>query len=420
MKKVLSLLLISALVLCLVPTSLAATDDGKLTIWTWDPTFNIAAMNIAKEMYQKEHPDAVIEIQEVLTDDIETAVTTAATAGDLSTLPDILLVQDNSFQKYATNYPEVYMDLTDVYAFDGFGAAKVAYSTLNGRNFGIPFDAGTVVGAYRTDYLEQAGYTIKDLEDIDWNRLIEIGKDVKAKTGYPMFSGTAGSADSIMIMLQSCGASMFNEDGSVNVKNNEALKEVIDIYMTMVREGIYVEVNSWDEYIGTLSNGSVVGTFQGCWILSTIMSLTDQMGKWDITNMPRLVNAPNATNYSNNGGSSWAIVNGKDTEMAVDFMQCYRSVEFYNAILPSTSAIATYAPAMEGEAYSAPSPFFNGAPVFATILEYGTKVPSNMTGPYYYDARNAVSTAMTNALNGANLDTELANAEDTVNFAMGF
>lgn len=420
MKKFLSLLLVLALTLSMAAFAFAeeGVDDGKITIWTWDPTFNIAAMNVAKEMYQKDHPDVEIEIEEVLSADIETRVISAN--GDVTTLPDILLVQDNSFQKFVTNYPEVYYDITGKYDLSDFGAAKVAYSTIDGHNYGIPFDAGTAVAAWRTDYLEKAGYTIDDLTDITWERFLEIGRDVKEKTNMPMLSGQAGAIDTVLIMLQSCGSSMFNEDGSVNLKDNEELKEVITTYNTMVAEGIFIEVNSWDEYIGTLSNGSVVGTINGCWILSTIMSLNDQAGKWDITNLPALVNAPNATHYSSNGGSSWAIINGKDTELALDFMKMYSNVDFYNTILQSTSAVACYSPAKAGSAYSAPNEFFNGKAIFTTLLEFGEQVPSNITGAYYYDAREALGTAVTNTLNGGDLDSELATAEDTVNFTMGF
>ena len=241
------------------------------------------------------------------------------------------------------------------------------------------------------------------------------------KTGRPMLSGQAGAVDTVLIMLQSCGASMFNEDGSVNLKDNEQLKEVIDFYATMVKEGIFIEVNTWDEYIGTLSNQTVVGTIQGCWILSTIMSLQDQKGLWAMTNLPKLVKAEGATNYSSNGGSSWAIINDKDIDLALDFMQMYRNVEFYNEILPATSAIATYTPAKEGSNYTAGSEFFNGEPIFAEIVEFGAQTPSNITGPYYYDAREALGTAITNIiLQGGDVDTELATAEDTVNFTMGF
>lgn len=419
MKKLLALALTLCMLLSLCSFA-AAEADKKLTIWTWDPTFNIAAMKVAKEMYQQEHPEVEIDIQEVLSEDIETKVITAASAGDLSTLPDSLLVQDNSFQKFATNYPEVYADLTDLYDYTDFAPAKVAYSTLNGRHFGIPFDAGTAIATYRTDYLAEAGYTIADLTDIDWDRFLEIGRDVKAKTGRPMLSGQAGALDTVLMMLQSCGSSMFTEEGSVNLKNNEELKEVLGYYSTMVKEGIFIEVNTWDEYIGTLSNASVVGTINGCWILGTILSLDSQKGLWDLTNMPKLVKAENATNYSNNGGSSWAVINGKDVELAVDFMKAYRNVDFYNTILPTTSAIATWAPAKEAPAYTAPNEFYNNQPIFATIVEYTGKVPANITGAYYYDARSALGTAVTNYLNGGNLDSELATAEETINFTMGF
>ena len=419
MKKLLALALTLCMLLSLCSFA-AAEADKKLTIWTWDPTFNIAAMKVAKEMYQQEHPEVEIDIQEVLSEDIETKVITAASAGDLSTLPDILLVQDNSFQKFATNYPEVYADLTDLYDYTDFAPAKVAYSTLNGRHFGIPFDAGTAIATYRTDYLAEAGYTIADLTDIDWDRFLEIGRDVKAKTGRPMLSGQAGALDTVLMMLQSCGSSMFTEEGSVNLKNNEELKEVLGYYSTMVKEGIFIEVNTWDEYIGTLSNASVEGTINGCWILGTILSLDSQKGLWDLTNMPKLVKAENATNYSNNGGSSWAVINGKDVELAVDFMKAYRNVDFYNTILPTTSAIATWAPAKEAPAYTAPNEFYNNQPIFATIVEYTGKVPANITGAYYYDARSALGTAVTNYLNGGNLDSELATAEETINFTMGF
>lgn len=419
MKKLLALALTLCMLLSLCSFA-AAEADKKLTIWTWDPTFNIAAMKVAKEMYQQEHPEVEIDIQEVLSEDIETKVITAASAGDLSTLPDILLVQDNSFQKFATNYPEVYADLTDLYDYTDFAPAKVAYSTLNGRHFGIPFDAGTAIATYRTDYLAEAGYTIADLTDIDWDRFLEIGRDVKAKTGRPMLSGQAGALDTVLMMLQSCGSSMFTEEGSVNLKNNEDLKEVLGYYSTMVKEGIFIEVNTWDEYIGTLSNASVVGTINGCWILGTILSLDSQKGLWDLTNMPKLVKAENATNYSNNGGSSWAVINGKDVELAIDFMKAYRNVDFYNTILPTTSAIATWAPAKEAPAYTAPNEFYNNQPIFATIVEYTGKVPANITGAYYYDARSALGTAVTNYLNGGNLDSELATAEETINFTMGF
>ena len=418
MKKLVALFL--ALTMVLSCAAAMAAEDGKITIWTWDPNFNIAAMKVAKEMYAKINPDVEVVIEEVLSEDIETRVITAASSGDISNLPDIMLCQDNSFQKMVMNYPMVYADLTGKYDYEGFPAGKLAYSTVNGQNYGIPFDAGTVVGTYRTDILEQAGYTIADLTDIDWDRFIEIGKDVKAKTGLPMLTGQAGSIDTVLIMLQSCGASMFNEDGSVNFVNNEAVKVVLEYYKTMCQEGIFAEVNSWDAYCGTLANGSCVGTVNGCWILGTIMGVPEYAGKWALTNMPSMPGLENATNYSNNGGSSWAITNGTDIDLALDFMNLYRNVDFYNEILPTTSAIGTWAGAKDGSNYTAGNEYYNGEAIFAKIVEYTANVPANQTGAYYYDARGALGTAVTNYMLGGDLMSELQTAEDEINFTMGF
>ena len=45
MKKLVALLL--ALTMVLSCCAALAAEDGKVTIWTWDPNFNIAAMKVA-------------------------------------------------------------------------------------------------------------------------------------------------------------------------------------------------------------------------------------------------------------------------------------------------------------------------------------------------------------------------------------
>ncbi len=403
----------------------ANTSEGgnTLTVWCWDPAFNIYAMQEAEKVYQKTNPDFKLNIIETPWEDVQTKITTAASSGDLSTLPDIFLMQDNAFQKNYINFPEVFTDLTDSgIDYDSFAQAKAAYSVIDGKNYGVPFDNGTGIDCLRTDILKQAGYTIDDFKDITWDRYIEIGKDVLAKTKMPLLSSQAGSPDLIMEMLQSCGQSLFKEDGSPNIVENQALTEAINVYTTMVKEGILVEVNDWDQYVGTFTNGTVAGTINGCWILASIQTAADQSGKWALTNVPSLKDISNATNYTNNGGSSWGIsTNCKNVDLAVDFLSktFAGSVEFYETILPSSGALATYLPAGKSEVYAQPSEFFGGQKVYADITEFAGKVPSNITGVYYYEARDAVGTAMTNVVSGADLESELKNAEDTVKFQMG-
>ena len=195
----------------------------------------------------------------------------------------------------------------------------------------------------------------------------------------------------------------------------------METYKSLKDAGVLTEVNSWDEYVGDFVSGNVAGTINGCWIMASIQTAEDQAGNWAITNMPSLVGASNATNYSNNGGSSWAVTTKcANPELAYDFLASTfaGSTELYDNILDS-GALATWAPAGDSTAYGAGNDFFGGDAVSAKIVDFATKVPSNITGAYYYEARNAVATAITNYINGSDLATELQTAEQTVNFNMG-
>ena len=425
-RKVIACMLASAMAfsaMSVLPAAAASEEDNKLTVWTWDPNFNIYAINKAAEIYAKDHEGFTIEVTEIQSDDIESKITAAVQAGDLSTLPDIFLMQDNSFQKYATFYPDVFVNLTDSgIDFSQFSEAKVAYSTLDGVNYGVPFDNGAVINCLRTDLLEQAGYTVDDFTDITWSDYMEKAKVVLEKTGLPMLTAQAGSPDVIMEMLQSAGASLFNEDGTANIKDNDVLKKCVEIYAQMVADGTLVVVTDWDQYISSLNSSTVASTFNGCWIMASIQAAEDQSGKWAVTNMPKLDDVENASNYSNNGGSSWAISsNTKHEELAVDFLNSTfaGSTELYDDII-SKGALATWAPAGESDAYNVPVDFYGGDTVYAKIVEYATKTPSNTTGAFYYDARDAVGVALSNITQtGADVDSELATAQETLEFNMG-
>lgn len=111
-----------------------AGGDETLTVWAWDPNFNIYALKQAEAIYQKDHPNFKLDIQENTYNDIETKLITAATSGDYSTLPDVFLMQDYSFHKYIANFPDVFTDITDSgIDFTQFTEGKLADSTADGN-----------------------------------------------------------------------------------------------------------------------------------------------------------------------------------------------------------------------------------------------------------------------------------------------
>ena len=395
--------------------------SGNLTVWAWDPAFNIYAMEEAAKIYQEENPDVTVEVIETPWDDLQAKLTTLAQSNEYEELPDIFLMQNNAFQKNVINYPDLVVPLTDTdIDFSQFPEGVVAYSTIDGENYGVPFDNGTAIMALRTDVLEEAGYTVDDFTDITWEEFMTMGEDMLAKTGKPLLSGMAGQVDTIMIMLQSAGASLFDEEGNPTIVGNEALLKSIDTYRQLVEKGIYVEVNSWDEFISTFVNGSVAGVTQGVWIMGSIQTAEDQSGMWGVTNLPKLDGLDGATNYSANGGSSWAISSTGNKELAADFLAktFAGSTELYDTILPSSGALANYLPAGDSDVYGEELEFFGGDAVFSKVVEYSKEVPSNNTGAYYYEGRDAVSAAVTKILGGTDPETALEEAQANVEFAM--
>ncbi|MCV2393221.1 ABC transporter substrate-binding protein [Actinotalea sp. M2MS4P-6] len=403
-------------------SSSSASGGGTLSVWCWDPNFNIYAMQAAEKIYQQDHPDFSLDITEVSWDDLQTNLTTLAQSNQLDQLPDIFLMQNNAYQKNVVNYPDLFSDYTDSGVdFSQFPDSVVAYSTVDGVNYGLPFDNGTAIQAVRTDILADAGYTVDDFTDITWDQFITLGEDVLAKTGQPMLTGQAGSTDLIMMMLQSAGASLFDDAGNPTITDNDALNAAIDVYTRLVKSGVLVEVNSWDEYINTIVNSNTAGVINGVWISASIQSAPDQSGLWAVTNLPKLDGVAGATNYSANGGSSWAISSNADYALAADFLNSTfaGSTELYDTILPASGALANWIPAGQSAVYAEPQEFYGGQAIYALVVDFATKVPSNNTGVYYYEARDAVGVAITAILNGTDPSAALEEAQQTVEFAMG-
>lgn len=404
-------------------TAEASTVDGDetLTVWAWDPNFNIYALKQAEAIYQKDHPNFKLDIQENTYNDIETKLITAATSGDYSTLPDIFLMQDYSFHKYIANFPDVFTDITDSSIdFSQFTEGKLADSTADGKHYGVPFDNGATVMAVRSDMIENAGLTVDDFKDLTWSEFIPKAQQVVDANGVSMIASSGGS-EMLMEMLQSAGSSPL-KDGQVNVAGNAALKEAMKQYKTMVDDGIIAEYTDWDQYIASMNDGKTAGVINGCWIMSSIQAAEDQSGKWAIVDMPKLDGIDGATNYANCGGASWAVSsNCKNTELAYDFLKTTfgGSVALYDDLLPNAGAIASYLPAAQSDVYNQTSEFYGGQAVYKDIVDFASKVPAYDCGAYYSDIRSALTDAITNVVqNGADIDSELETAQSTIEFSI--
>jgi lactose/L-arabinose transport system substrate-binding protein len=221
-------------------------------------------------------------------------------------------------------------------------------------------------------------------------------------------------------MMQSAGSWFFDKDGKLTIQNNAVLKETLATYKRMLESGVLVEVPDWAGYIATINNATCAGTINGCWIIGSIVTEPSQKGKWRVVNTPRFANIPGATNYSNQGGSSWMVMsNSKAGDTAMDFLNktFAGSKELYDTILPSSGAISTWLPAAESEVYSAPNEFFGNQQIYKLLTAYASKVPQVKYGVYNYEASGAVSSKIIDIMtNKISIDDALKAAQEEVKF----
>ena len=273
MKKLLSLLLVLTMVFAFMAMSgTAFAADDTLTVYAWDANFNIPALKAAEAAYQKVNPNFKLEIAtQSGSSDVEQAMTLAGSSGDLSSLPDIVLFQDHFIQSYVADYPDCWVDLqlADI-DWSDFGAEKLSYSTIDGVHYGVPVDNGTAIFAYRTDVLEEAGYTIDDVTGISWDEWLEIAKEVKEKTGFALLSMDHSGDDLPYMMMQAEGLSQWRS-GKPNLVGNEPFERIIEVIVQGAKDGTILLANSWSEYCDqTIVGNQTAGVMNGNWIIPTI------------------------------------------------------------------------------------------------------------------------------------------------------
>ena len=404
-------------------------DEHTLTVMAWDPAFNIPALKAAADDYKENvDPDFNLEIiEQSASSDIETLlknVGSDASGKSLSELPDITLFQDHYFKQYYNDYPDLWKsDLNDSdVVWDDFAAEKLDYSTVDGVHYGMPVDGGTVIAAYRTDLLEEAGHTIDELTGCSWDQFLDIGEDVYNATGKYLMCINADGNDFMYIMMQAEGKSQFT-NGEPSFADDETFKQIIDVLTEAIDRNVLYLCNSWEDYTNQAIQGDMLaGVMNGNWIIPTIEKVEANSGKWEITTLPTL-EGNGKEGYASNGGSSLYITaNCQNTDLAVDFLSYTfgGSQETYDNALLNGGVVTTNTKCGASEVYNQGVEFFNNQPIYQEIASWTASVPVIEQSDYHYKAREEIGNAIVNiSQNGYDRDEALAEANTNLRFAMG-
>ena len=213
--------------------SAAAVSAKEVTVWAWDPNFNIAIMKEAGARYTAKHPDVTFKIVDMAKADLEQKLQTQLASGSTKSLPDIVLVEDYNAPKYLRSFPGAFEPMSGVVDYSGFARYKVDLMTMDGKVYGLPFDAGVTGMYYRKDLLAKAGlprvvaigetgldyYGMEDrkggrsVADLEWQR-DRFRTHIRAARACakPLIIHTRSASDDTLAILREEG-----EDGAGNI-----------------------------------------------------------------------------------------------------------------------------------------------------------------------------------------------------------
>ncbi len=399
-------------------SSATGTDTAKkITIWAWDDTFNVKAANEAKAVYAKTNPGVTVDVVSMAQNDIVAKLNTAFESGNVEGMPNIVLIEDYRIQNYLKSYPGTLSDLTGVTKPEQFMNYKLTTMTQDGKVYGVPFDSGVACIFYRTDLIEKAGYKTSDMQNLTWDKFIEIGKAVKAKTGTAMISVDPNDLGLIRMMMQSAGKWYVDANGKADISGNAALKKALTLYKQMQTDGITVTASGWDAGVAAVNGGKVATAVQGCWYASSIKKAADQSGKWAIAAFPKMSDVSGSVNASNCGGASWYVIDkvaGKDT--AKDFLsKTFASdTDLLDSLCKDISLVSTFKGASSGKNVSAPDAFFSNQTIYKDFAQWTNQIPAVNYGTSTYDIESKMTETVQSIIKGTSVDDALKGAQTEV------
>ena len=426
MKKGLVTALVLVLFLALIPGVFA---QQKLTVWCWDPNFNVYAMKQAAAVYNQTHPDVQFDIVD-MAQDIAAKITAGLQAGGAG-LPDIALFQDFQIEQFLHDYPDAFVDLKAAGVdYSKFAAYKVGPMTVGSHVYGIPFDTGSTGLWLRADYLKAAGlnpdrYAGKDLT---WTDVEKLGTTVKDKTGKPLLAYQSDNFDMLRIVVQSTGGQFFKPDGSLNFES-AAFRKSVELFKDLNDKGLLYSVVGWSDWINAINSDQSAGFLNAIWMVGTVKSRPENAGKYMIIPTPLIQGVKGAANASNNGGSSWYVfASSPNKALAVDFLKSVWATKspateaFYNTILKGAGAMGTFLPDQNGSNYTARDEFFyKSQPIYKDFAKWMARVPVMKYTPNYVPMRTAVANAVLNYFQGklSSVDETISAAEAEYKQTMG-
>lgn len=268
------------------------STERKLIVW------QATGCNLEDQIKQwgKEN-DVDIDLQVIGQHDMMNNLNTVLAAG--SGAPDVTTI-GGPYIEHFKEHPKYWFNFVDM------GVKNIEdeylpwrldqlYSRDKSFLIGLPTDIGPTALAYRPDIFAKAGLPT-DRDELakmitSWDDLLTIGKQIKEKTGVPMFN----NLDAVMKALLGQNQDyFFDKDNNLILDSSPQVQKAWKYCVKANESGLSANYALWSaEWGAGLTNGAFATQLMPSWMAGMIKTnAPESEGKWDITYLPE-------------GGTNW-------------------------------------------------------------------------------------------------------------------
>ncbi|WP_128895243.1 sugar ABC transporter substrate-binding protein [Longirhabdus pacifica] len=407
-KKVWSLALVCALsVSTLLAGCSSSGDEGSssdtTTITVWAMGGEGKQLGQLTEKFEAENPEIEVEVQAIPWDTARDKILTAVASQNG---PDVLQLGTTWVSEFAdadalldiTPYLDDYPDFKAENYFSG----SVETMKFNDKVVGIPWYIDTRVMYYRTDVLEEVGYSNAPAT---WDELKDATTKLTAR-GEDFYGLDIDQNDQInpFIFAWQNGYE-FDADAEYMNFDSEAFVGAMEYYTSFFKEGIAPTTEGL-EIVQAFKNGVKPIFFSGPWMINIINDQAPEIeGQWTTAVMPS-----QETNTSSIGGSVLSIFhNSENVEESLKFISYINEVDTQLEWLDIANTLPSRVAAWENSVLQEDP----------HLLAFGEQLANTKSSPQLAEfeaiAQELLSTLERVILGGEDLETQLEKFREKAN-----
>lgn len=393
-----------------VNNEVTSATNNLYTIWTVSHMTQLATQ--AAQIFQSLYGyDFVIE--EKTMDEIEDRL---ANYGDISELPDLILVHDNYLQKYIRQYPNLFVNLDGLLDISVYNNAKITNVSWNGVLYGCPCTCEPVALYYNKNFADNYGININ--ESTTWDEFIEFGKMLKENEGIYLLPPAKYLTE---VLMRATGSLYYDECG--NISSAGAL-EVLELIETLTTEGLLYPDNTipYEEIAVRIINGEIFSVIGGPYWFSRIKTLSAEQGGVYNFAVSRTPKNSVLMYEADLGGFSWLVVDKGDseaTQVMIDFLSImfnqnnneirdlFSNVLTSYDLVPCVSFLQDLLDGLDNGCFVEP-------PVIKFLVEISSDVPEIYYGTHTEDLTDALTNIIIEISNGVTTSSQGASDFDGI------